>query len=277
MQHQTDHIPYHHQLHAPNARKVIITFYESAWDVKQLQTSYVNRIIIPFLLNRLTSLLKTFKYVRNLEKWKRTLSDDRYAVFNRSEYAVFNRSEYAVLISLNEYVVLDRKLDTPYPMEVDTPYSAFDQNSVAYFRNNKKLYRLVVLLTLMVVVSVTARLTTHEQDGVSLLRLHLTLMRLGSLRGPSSEYTYLGNCDQLFVRIAAAYNTMAATRASPWNRTEASGSGLQLFHSFLPSKLNVSLSPYKSFTWVANSFTVTYLQSLTIRLEEMRIKRRGSG
>ncbi|GKB48522.1 hypothetical protein Tco_0899275 [Tanacetum coccineum] len=81
---------------------------------------------------------------------------------------------------------------------------------------------------------------------------------------------------ELFVRIAAAYNTMAATRGSPWNQTEASGSGLQLFHYFLPSKLNVSLSPYKSFTWVANSFT-TYLQSLTIRLEEMRIKRRGLG
>ncbi|GJX14645.1 hypothetical protein Tco_0206403 [Tanacetum coccineum] len=31
---------------------------------------------------------------------------------------------------LNEYVVLDKKLDTPYPMEVDTPYSAIDQNSV---------------------------------------------------------------------------------------------------------------------------------------------------
>ncbi|GKF71872.1 hypothetical protein Tco_0207986, partial [Tanacetum coccineum] len=30
---------------------------------------------------------------------------------------------------LSEYVVLDRKLDTPYPMEVDTPYSVIDQNS----------------------------------------------------------------------------------------------------------------------------------------------------
>ncbi|GJZ05666.1 hypothetical protein Tco_0539459 [Tanacetum coccineum] len=29
---------------------------------------------------------------------------------------------------LNEYAVLDRELDTPYPMEVDTPYSAVDQN-----------------------------------------------------------------------------------------------------------------------------------------------------
>ncbi|GJS17768.1 hypothetical protein Tco_0412240, partial [Tanacetum coccineum] len=44
-------------------------------------------------------------------------------------YVICNRSGYAVLISLNEYVVLDRKLDTPYPMEVDTPYSAIDQNN----------------------------------------------------------------------------------------------------------------------------------------------------
>ncbi|GKB61915.1 hypothetical protein Tco_0918101, partial [Tanacetum coccineum] len=90
----------------------------------------------------------------------------------------------------------------------------------------------------------------------------------------------LQHINKLFVRIAAAYNTMAATRASPWNRTEASGSGLQLFHSFLPSKLNVRLSPYKSFTWVTNSFTVTYLQELIMVgnwLEEMRIKRRDLG
>ncbi|GKA07975.1 hypothetical protein Tco_0687306 [Tanacetum coccineum] len=28
-----------------------------------------------------------------------------------------------------EYAVLDRELDTPYPVEVDTPYSTVDQNS----------------------------------------------------------------------------------------------------------------------------------------------------
>ncbi|GJQ89313.1 hypothetical protein Tco_0000452 [Tanacetum coccineum] len=28
----------------------------------------------------------------------------------------------------NKYIVLDRKLDTPYPMEVDTPYRVIDQN-----------------------------------------------------------------------------------------------------------------------------------------------------
>ncbi|GJT09178.1 retrovirus-related pol polyprotein from transposon TNT 1-94 [Tanacetum coccineum] len=49
------------------------------------------------------------------------------STFN-DRYAVSNGSGYAVLISLNEYAVLDRKLDTPYLMEVDTPYSAIDQN-----------------------------------------------------------------------------------------------------------------------------------------------------
>ncbi|GJT34792.1 hypothetical protein Tco_0925211 [Tanacetum coccineum] len=41
-------------------------------------------------------------------------------------YAVSSGSGYAVLISLNEYAVMDRKLDTPYPMEVDTPYSTIN-------------------------------------------------------------------------------------------------------------------------------------------------------
>ncbi|GKG43071.1 hypothetical protein Tco_0479755, partial [Tanacetum coccineum] len=41
-----------------------------------------------------------------------SVPDDRYAVSNGSGYAV-----------------LDRELDTPYPMEVDTPYSTVDQNN----------------------------------------------------------------------------------------------------------------------------------------------------
>ncbi|GJW03079.1 hypothetical protein Tco_1561935 [Tanacetum coccineum] len=44
-------------------------------------------------------------------------------------YAVSNGSRYAILICWDEYAVLDRELDTPYPMEVDTPYSTVDQNS----------------------------------------------------------------------------------------------------------------------------------------------------
>ncbi|GJV01587.1 hypothetical protein Tco_1335156 [Tanacetum coccineum] len=56
--------------------------------------------------------------------WKATdtISDDRYVVFNRSEYAI--------LILLNEYAVLDRKLDTADPMVVDTPYRFIDQNNI---------------------------------------------------------------------------------------------------------------------------------------------------
>ncbi|GJV12857.1 hypothetical protein Tco_1354398 [Tanacetum coccineum] len=51
-------------------------------------------------------------------------------MFKRDDrYAVSNGSGYAVLICWDEYAVLDRKLDTPYPMEVDTPYSTVDQNS----------------------------------------------------------------------------------------------------------------------------------------------------
>ncbi|GJQ92249.1 hypothetical protein Tco_0003388 [Tanacetum coccineum] len=38
------------------------------------------------------------------------------------QYVISNGSGYVVLISLNEYAVLDRKLDTPYPMEMDTPH-----------------------------------------------------------------------------------------------------------------------------------------------------------
>ncbi|GKB81846.1 hypothetical protein Tco_0948741, partial [Tanacetum coccineum] len=49
--------------------------------------------------------------------------------FIHDRYVVSSGSGYAVLISLSEYAVLDRKLDTPYPMEVDTPYSTVDQNS----------------------------------------------------------------------------------------------------------------------------------------------------
>ncbi|GKA11973.1 hypothetical protein Tco_0691519 [Tanacetum coccineum] len=45
------------------------------------------------------------------------------------QYAVSNGSGYAVLIGWDEYAVLDRELDTPYPVEVDTPYSTVDQSS----------------------------------------------------------------------------------------------------------------------------------------------------
>ncbi|GJY57167.1 hypothetical protein Tco_0456282 [Tanacetum coccineum] len=47
---------------------------------------------------------------------------NEYVTVSGSQYVVFNGTEYAVLIFLNEYAVLDRKFDTPYPMEVDTPH-----------------------------------------------------------------------------------------------------------------------------------------------------------
>ncbi|GKC60718.1 putative reverse transcriptase domain-containing protein, partial [Tanacetum coccineum] len=52
----------------------------------------------------------------------------RSVTVSDSQYAIFNGTEYAVLIFLNEYAVLNIKLDTSYPLEVDTPYRLIDQN-----------------------------------------------------------------------------------------------------------------------------------------------------
>ncbi|GJY78546.1 hypothetical protein Tco_0484347 [Tanacetum coccineum] len=84
--------------------------FEYSWSESRLKSGDLN-------LSRLR-VLKCLLDNRN------SRSDDRYVVSNRSGYAV--------LISLNEYVVLDRKLDTPYPMEVDTLYLAINQNNVMY-------------------------------------------------------------------------------------------------------------------------------------------------
>ncbi|GKD42789.1 hypothetical protein Tco_1267434 [Tanacetum coccineum] len=35
---------------------------------------------------------------------------------------------------LSEYVVLDRKLDTPYPMEVDTPYQGLEVGLIGHIQ-----------------------------------------------------------------------------------------------------------------------------------------------
>ncbi|GKF94132.1 hypothetical protein Tco_0283832 [Tanacetum coccineum] len=63
--------------------------------------------------------------IENLES--ACVPDDRYVVSSGSGYAV--------LICWDEYVVLNKKLDTLYPMEVDMPYSAINQNSV-FKKNN---------------------------------------------------------------------------------------------------------------------------------------------
>ncbi|GKB96856.1 putative ribonuclease H-like domain-containing protein [Tanacetum coccineum] len=58
------------------------------------------------------------------------------------QYVVSNGSGYVVLICWDEYAVLDRKLDTPYPMKVDTPYSTVHQNNgleVSWIRRIQEL------------------------------------------------------------------------------------------------------------------------------------------
>ncbi|GJT73852.1 hypothetical protein Tco_1033138 [Tanacetum coccineum] len=77
--------------------------FEYSWSESRLKSGDLN-------LSR-HRVLKCFLDDRN------SRSDDRYAVSNGSGY------------TLNEYIVLDRLLDTSYPMEVDTPYLAIDQNS----------------------------------------------------------------------------------------------------------------------------------------------------
>ncbi|GJV92104.1 hypothetical protein Tco_1539917 [Tanacetum coccineum] len=54
---------------------------------------------------------------------------DENALTSDDQYAISNGGGYGILISWDEYTILDRELDTPYPMEVDTPYSTVDQNS----------------------------------------------------------------------------------------------------------------------------------------------------
>ncbi|GJV38006.1 hypothetical protein Tco_1410483 [Tanacetum coccineum] len=64
----------------------------------------------------------------------------RYAILSYDQYAIFNGTEYAVLIFLNEYAVLDRKLDTPYPMKVDTLVPV-QQIDTAYSEQLNTAYR----------------------------------------------------------------------------------------------------------------------------------------
>ncbi|GJT22599.1 hypothetical protein Tco_0892536 [Tanacetum coccineum] len=66
----------------------------------------------------------------HLQFLQKSLAEFNVNIVTDDRYAVSNGSVYVVLISLNEYAVLDKKLDTPYPMKVDTPYSTIDQNSV---------------------------------------------------------------------------------------------------------------------------------------------------
>ncbi|GJU10457.1 hypothetical protein Tco_1132853 [Tanacetum coccineum] len=71
------------------------------------------------------SLMIEILVQKNLTR-KSIIENLKSASIPDDRYAVSNGSGYAKLISLNEYTVLDKKLDTPYPVEVDTPYSAID-------------------------------------------------------------------------------------------------------------------------------------------------------
>ncbi|GJT16721.1 hypothetical protein Tco_0875427 [Tanacetum coccineum] len=51
------------------------------------------------------------------------------------QHAISNGSGYAILICWDKYAVLDRDLDTPYPMEEDTPhkYTISSLMDIAYW------------------------------------------------------------------------------------------------------------------------------------------------
>ncbi|GJZ84148.1 hypothetical protein Tco_0649487 [Tanacetum coccineum] len=81
---------------------------EYSWSESRLKSVYLN-----------SSRLRVLKcLLDDRNSHSASVPDDRYAVSNGSGYAV--------LISLNVYVVLDYKMDTPYLMEVDTPYREYD-------------------------------------------------------------------------------------------------------------------------------------------------------
>ncbi|GKF26621.1 hypothetical protein Tco_0082515, partial [Tanacetum coccineum] len=92
--------------------------------------SFKNSLLSSMLISLLVKISAGFvlkKDRKNLAR-KSNRKTKIYVSVPDDRYAVSSGSGYAVLISLNEYAVLDRKFDTPYPMEVDTPYSVIDQN-----------------------------------------------------------------------------------------------------------------------------------------------------
>ncbi|GJR41791.1 hypothetical protein Tco_1309894 [Tanacetum coccineum] len=89
----------------------------------------------------------------------------RSVTVSDSQYAVFNGTEYAVLILLNEYAVLDRKLDTPYPMEVDTPYLVIDQNSAQIRRIFLDGYSVLVFrIVIFKYLRLSSRMRDDDED-----------------------------------------------------------------------------------------------------------------
>ncbi|GKE57808.1 hypothetical protein Tco_1496993 [Tanacetum coccineum] len=108
---------------------------EYSWSESRLKLGDLNSSrlrVLKYLLDDRNSRSVEFvsKKGKNLARKSNisaSVRDDRYTVSNGSGYAI--------LICWDEYDVLDRKLDTPYPMEVDTPYSTVDQNSVFKINN----------------------------------------------------------------------------------------------------------------------------------------------
>ncbi|GJS30197.1 putative reverse transcriptase domain-containing protein [Tanacetum coccineum] len=104
--------------------------------------------------------------------------DDQYAVSNESGYAVSNESGYSVLICWDEYAVLDRKLDTPYPMEVDMPYSTADQSRTLFdVINNPSC----VLLIPVFLVPWSPALPCKVSPFVAVVTLYLGLIKPNGL------------------------------------------------------------------------------------------------
>ncbi|GKA20304.1 hypothetical protein Tco_0700293, partial [Tanacetum coccineum] len=88
------------------------------------------KISAGFALKKDRKNLARKSIIENLEST--SIPDDRYAVSNGSGYAV--------LISLNEYTVLVRELDTPYPMEV-TDMSKINKNKAKLDRTEHEIGR----------------------------------------------------------------------------------------------------------------------------------------
>nr|GEW35638.1 hypothetical protein [Tanacetum cinerariifolium] len=76
----------------------------------------------------------TARKIALLSKSRRNCQSNSNDSFTNVTITLSNKAEDPIkgttLIFLNEYAILDRKLDTPYPMEVDTLYRVIDQNNV---------------------------------------------------------------------------------------------------------------------------------------------------
>ncbi|GJT55704.1 hypothetical protein Tco_0990758 [Tanacetum coccineum] len=91
---------------------------------------------------------------------------------------------------LNEYAVLDRKLDTSYPMEVNTPYSAIDQNNRIEFLwiRRIELYSSVVFDAKLNFMEEHVEILEREFKKLKRSRIAIVKVRWNSKCGP--EFTW---------------------------------------------------------------------------------------